>query len=236
MTPDRTHRAIFRGVEWRALFIGLATLAVTAPALADEDEASFYDPGFYVGVSGVYTHNFFDGQVDSALEDAIGQDVDVSIDDSWGINARVGYRAASWFAIEAHYEYIDEFDVKAKIKGLIPNQKIFSIEGHTLTANTRWIIPLWRTQPYILLGAGYSLYESDVVSNPVVKQLLGSGGKQSGFAGRGGGGIDLYLTEHLVANAEATALLTTQDFGKRDTGNIDDLWYVSLGAGLRYQF
>jgi opacity protein-like surface antigen len=234
MSPDRHDHQTLISVTWRPLLAGFATLMIALPAIAGGDE--FDQPGFYVGISGIYTHNFFDGQVDKALEDAIGQDVDVAIDDSWGVNARVGYRAASWFAIEAQYEYIDQFDVKAKIKGLIPNQKIFSLEGHTITANTRWILPIWRTQPYLLLGAGYSLYESDVVSNPVVKQLLGSGGSEGGFAGRLGGGLDLYLTEHLVANVEGTALLTTQDFGKRDTGNIDDLWYFGLGAGLRYQF
>jgi len=221
----------------RALLAGALLLLAPALAQADEDLESFSEPGFYVGVSGLYTHNFFDAQIDNALEDFLNSKVDVSIDDSWGINARIGYRAASWFAIEAQYEFVDEFDVKAKAPDLpipIPRQKIFSIKGHTITANTRFIVPLWRTQPYVLLGAGYSMYESDVTA--VAKPLIGSGGKERGFAGRAGGGVDFYLTPHLVVNAEATALLTTQDFSRPDVGSIDELWYVTASGGIRYQF
>lgn len=217
----------------RMLLAAAVLLSFLAPATTQAGD--FSDSGFYVGVSGVYTHNFFDEHVDQAISDAVGGDVDVSIDDSAGLNARVGYRALSWFAIEAQYEWVKDFDVKAKIDALaLSKQRIFSIEGHTITANTRFIVPIWRTQPYVLLGAGYALYDSDVRS--IVKPIIGSGGKERGFAGRLGGGLDLYVTEHIVLNTEATALLTTQDFSTPDTGNIDDLWYMSLSAGLRYQF
>jgi opacity protein-like surface antigen len=236
-----TERRRFGGHESisHALFVALTLLLVAAPAQtrASDDDTSFSDPGFYVGVSGVYTHNFFDAQVDDAISDLFAPaKVDASIDDSWGINARVGYRAASWFAVEAQYEYIDAFDVKAKVGAPVslPNTTFFSIEGHAFTGNARLILPIWRVQPYLLFGAGYALYESDVKS--FAKPLLGNGGKESGFAGRAGGGIDFYLTEHIVANAEVTALVTTQDFGSPDTGDIDDLYYVSIGGGLRYQF
>lgn len=212
-----------------------ATVFLSSHATADDAEDPYDAPGFYVGASGLYTHNFFDAQVSDAIEDEFGGDVDVAIEDSWGVNARLGYRVASWFAIEAQYEYVNEFDVEAKIEGLgIPKQKIFTIEGHTLTGNARFIVPVWRVQPYMLVGAGYSLYESDVESE--AKPFIGNGGKQDGFAGRAGGGLDFYLTPHIVLNAEVTGLVTTQDFSKPDAGQIDELWYISAGGGLRYQF
>jgi opacity protein-like surface antigen len=230
-----------------ALLLAAALLLFALPVQADDkdDDEGFGNTGPYIGFSGVYTHNFFDAQVDDALEQFLGEKVDVAIDDSWGLNARLGYRLTSWFAIEAQYEYIDDFDVKARVPsgqinnipvpGIDKNQKLFTVEGHTLTGNMRFIAPLWRTQPYVLLGAGYSLYESDVTQ---VGRLLinDGGGKQSGFAGRAGGGIDLYITKNIIANSEVSVLFTTQDFSNRDTGNIDDLWYVSIGAGLKYQF
>ena len=108
------------------------------------------------------------------------------------------------------------------------------MEGHSITANSRWIAPVWKTQPYLLVGAGYSVYETEVQS--IAKPLIGNGGSEHGFAGRLGGGLDVYLTKNVVLNTEATVLVATQDFDTRDSDNIDALWYVSIGAGLRYQF
>ena len=242
-SSHRPMRRIFGGL---AALLGVASFVFALPAHADDDdEEDFGNTGLYIGFSGVFTHNFFDAQVDDALESFLDEKVDVAIDDSWGLNGRIGYKAASWFAVEVQYEYIDDFSVKARVPsgmimgipvaGVDQNQKLFTIEGHTLTGNVRFIAPIWRTQPYVLLGAGYSLYESDVTQ--LGRRITDdSGGKQGGFAGRAGGGIDLYITENIVANSEVSVLFTTQDFGKRDTGNIDDLWYVSIGGGLRYQF
>lgn len=223
----------FRKIETPLLTLLLA-IGMTGSAQAERDDTSYSDRGFYVGVGGLYTHNLFEDEIDDALEDGVGTDADVAVDDSWGVNARVGYRAASWFAVEAHYEYVDGFDVRGSIEGLFANEKMFSLSGHTLTANTRFIVPVWRTQPYFLLGAGLSLYESEVSS--IAQPVIGLGGNESGFAARAGGGMDFYLTSNVVLNTEASVLVTTQDFSRPDVDHIDELWYLSVGAGLRYQF
>ena len=59
-------------------------------------------------------------------------------------------------------------------------------------------------------------------------------GKHVKPAARGGIGIDLYITEHIVINAQASALLTT--FESPDIGDVDDLNYMSVAAGLQYRF
>ncbi len=51
-----------------------------------------------------------------------------------------------------------------------------------------------------------------------------------------GGGFDVYLANNLVLNAEATVLLTTGDFNTPAADDLDDLYYLSVGVGLRYQF
>ena len=223
-------------IRWGLALTVAISLALLAPfSAAAEDD--FERPGVYFGLSGIYTHNFFDDQIDDVLSDLVGTSVNVTIDDSAGLNARLGYRAASWFAAELQYEWVDAFDVKAKATGF-PSRRVFDIEGHTLTLNTKWIAPIGRTQPYLLLGAGYSRYESNVNSSigSIGSLLPDDGGKEGGFAGRVGTGIDLYVTSHIVVNAEVSALFTTQDFSKPDQGSIDELWYLSAGAGLQYRF
>lgn len=208
------------------------------------DDDPFDRPGFYAGISGVYTYNFFDQAIEDFLEDELGQQGSVDIDDSGGLNARLGYRAASWFAAEIQYEWVDTYDVNVSGDvggGGTISGKLYDIGGHTLTLNTKWIIPFWRIQPYLLVGAGGSFY--DVGRGPLAAPLEAAdddieieAGKQSAFAGRAGLGFDIYLTQHIVISTEATAMVTTEDFEKPSEGAIDDLYYLSFGAGLQYRF
>ena len=111
---------------------------------------------------------------------------------------------------------------------------------HTLTANTKWIVPVWRVQPYLLIGVGFSSWDVD---RGAVGTLLNSipstdidikNGNQTNLAGRAGLGLDLYVTENIVINAQGQAVLTT--IKKPDLGDIDDLNYVGFSAGLQYRF
>ncbi len=221
------------------------TAEKSAEKKAVVDDDPFDRPGFYAGVSGVYTYNFFDKQIEDSLEDELGQQGSVDIQDSGGVNARVGYRAASWFAAELQYEWIASYDVDVSGDvgpgGSTISGRLYDIEGHTLTVNTKWIIPFWRMQPYLLLGAGYSLY--DVGRGPLAAPIEAAdadirieGGKQSAFAGRAGLGLDVYLTDKIVLMTEATAMVTTKNFEAPSDSSIDDLYYLAFSAGLQYRF
>lgn len=221
-------------------------LVIPSRALASDEAVDPFDrPGPYVTLGGSYAYNFFDQQVEDYLEDELGEQGSVDIEDSGGINARIGYRAASWFAAELAYEWIDRYDVEVGGDlgpgGGALSGRLYDIEGHTLTLNTRWIVPIWRIQPYFLLGAGFSHY--DVSRGPLAAPLEAQDsdieiedGSQTSFAGRLGLGIDFHLTERIVLQTEATAMLTADDFETPDEGAIDDLYYLSISAGLQYRF
>jgi len=49
-----------------------------------------------------------------------------------------------------------------------------------------------------------------------------------GFAGRMGGGIDIFVTDNLAINTEGYYVMPT--------GNIQGLRYVGVGLGLTYHF
>lgn len=228
-----------------ALVACLFLLPAIAWAGEDEDHDPFDRPGPYVTVAGSYTYNFFDQQIEDYLEDELGEQGSVDIDDSGGLNARLGYRAASWFAAELAYEWIDRYDVEVGGDlgpgGGALSGRLYDIEGHTLTANGRLIVPFWRIQPYLLLGAGLSVYDVDrgPVAGPLEAQdddIEIESGRSAAFAGRVGLGLDLYLTSNIVLQAEGTALYTTQDFETPDEGAIDDLYYLAISAGLQFRF
>ena len=212
----------------------LATFLVAGSALAadgDDESSPFSRPGFYIGAGGVYASDIFEGEIEDIAEDSFGVSVNVDVEDSWGANGRIGYRLGSWFAAEIQYEWIDSFDVDLSAVGLPVGAA--SLEAQTVTLNGRLIAPIWRTQPYLLIGIGGAFYD---FKDNTAGNILGGSGDRTGVAGRTGGGFDVYLTNRLVLNAEAAVLLTTGDFNTPAAGDLNDPYYLSVGVGLRYQF
>ena len=266
----RSTRNLFRHFIVLAGGLLLVATAGTATAQAGktvmmEDDDPFDRPGFYVGLSGVYQRNVLEGPIEDAIDDEIedfgiggGNTVNVSnfrldIEDSGGLNAMVGYRAASFFAAELEYEWVDEYDVEVAgtgtvVSGPLTGQSIdvsgkaYSIEGHTLTLNTKWIVPFWRIQPYLLVGAGLSVYDTDRGEQADTIELITDdeieidGGTHEALAGRFGVGIDWYITKNVLINTNYNVVVTTRNFETPSGGNVDDLNYMGFSAGMQYRF
>ncbi len=193
------------------------SLGLSLQAQADE----FDRPGAYIGVNGVYAISLFQNEINEIA----GVNESFDLGDSPGVNARLGYRVFSWFALEAQYEWVQSMDLN--FEGV--DQGDF--KPNTVTANLKFFIPVWRIQPYLLLGAGVAIWDID---SPIQNQ------SSTGFAGRLGLGIDSYLTRHWVFNIEATGVLNTNDIDpskiSADISSISHLYYFSLSAGITYRF
>lgn len=191
-----------------ARFLAIATV-ILLPAAAWSQQWS--RPGPYIGVAGDVA---FTTKAEDELEDATGIPIDV--DPSLGLHARLGYRFGPRFAAEAHYEWVSGFDVSAfGINAL-------EIDGSTVTADAKVFLATERIQPFLLVGVGAAFAE--------VKDTIGAGFSidESDFAARFGGGLDLYLTENVALDFDASYVLPT--------GDLEDFDYVSLGWGLLYRF
>lgn len=168
------------------------------------------------------------------VEDAIGNGVNVDIDDSFGLSARIGGRFLRALAVELHYEWIDENDVDLSSGATTASGKI-RLSQHTLTANAKVYLPFWRVQPYILAGVGFQRLEADA------KARLGSlalRDKQSdtALAGRLGLGLEVYVTEHIAVFGEGLVVLTDERVGLPNGDEIDHIFYAGGSAGLVYRF
>lgn len=198
-------------------------LVAGGSAQADE----FGRHGFYVGANATYAFDLFQTEIYSAA--GVGT-VPLDYSDSWGFNVRAGYRLLSFLAIEAQYEWLDGIDISAPAFG-----PVGTYDPNVLTGNLKLILPTWRIQPYVLAGIGLTSWSLDVA--PGIP-LAGSSG--TGFAFRGGAGLDIYLTKHVVLNTEGTAVLNTADFALPSTAGVatlqSNLYYFSLSAGLTYRF
>jgi opacity protein-like surface antigen len=252
----RTHvdgeiQGLIRKLLGTVAMLAASLLIIVPESVRAENESDpdpFDRPGFYIGGGATYQFNAFASRIEDVIEDELKDLVpfsnpNIDLDESFGANALLGYRVWSWFALELQYEWVDEYDIKGSVEMPVPfppfplSGKLYSIEGHTLTVNTKWIIPFWRIQPYLLLGGGVAM--SDVSKGSLADAFTGLGadiddGKHVKPAARAGLGLDLYITKHIVVNAQASAVLTT--LKNPDIGDVDDLNYMSFMAGLQYRF
>jgi opacity protein-like surface antigen len=206
-------------------------LLMAGSASADDD--GFSRSGPYLGVGATGAIHLFEDDVETQSAGF------VEVDQSPGLNARVGYRVLSWLALEAQYEWVSGFDfvaaqdipanplIGAKSKGT----RLARLQSHAVTADLKLLLPIWRFQPYLIGGVGAAFYEFDD------KTGAGLDKDETAFVGRVGLGADVYITKHLLAFVEGTGLLSTLDITDvTNQANISDLHYFSLQLGLQYRF
>lgn len=201
-----------------ALLAAFALAAATVPAWAQDDDGEvnpysvapgdpddFNRAGAFVGLG-------FNWQVQGFQGDYIAQDYG----NSWGFNARGGYRFYDWLAAEGIVEYADRFGPRAEF-ATADDLSILST-----TVNGKFILPLERFQPY--LEAGFGLLRVDDGSGFINSRK----DSDLGFAGRLGAGIDLYVTRHISVFVDNSWTMSTE--------NTEDIYFYSLGGGARYNF
>lgn len=206
-------------------------LALSTAALAQDDRADYARSGFYVGGGMNGAFNPFEGELQDATSPLI------KLKHSLGAHARVGYRAASFFAIEAQYEWLDGLKGEVGSVG-----EVLKISPQTITANLKFLLPFGRVQPYLLLGAGGSYYTIKE-RPPGLLDAFGVPGTTTGkksqwaLAARLALGLDLYVTQHVALYAEAAGVVSATDLNRPiSTNNLSSPQYISAGAGLMYRF
>lgn len=218
----------------------LLLVSTANPATADEFDRS----GVYLGVGGTGAVHL----VQDAFETALGPGSELSA--SAGVNARLGYRVVSWFAIEAQYEWVHGFDASTGISG-----DRARLSAHTITADLKFILPTWRIQPYLLLGPGASHYQvkntADLASTLSARltsplaflspsfgpPLLVQDSSEWAVAGRVGVGLDAYITRNVLLNLEVSGVLTANNFdAPAGLRGLSPLHYLSTQLGIQYRF
>jgi opacity protein-like surface antigen len=219
----------------RPIAILALVFLLPAAALAGDDDNGFGRRGWYLGVGGSYGHNFFEDDIQDA---AAREGVNIELSDTGGVNARAGYRLASWFALEAMYEWMDNFKTEVDSielggEDLPVGITLADYATHTVTVNAKFLIPVWRLHPYLLLGIGGQYYDLEA---PQLVQDSDFDFSESGwsFAGRPGLGLDAYITKNILINVEVSGVLATSN--PSTIPDIGDLFYMTVGAGLQYRF
>jgi len=147
-------------------------------------------------------------------------------EDSWGLNLRLGYRYIPWLSSELEWEFISGFDIKGQdADGTPVNEFGLKIDGGNIGLNTKAYLMPGRIQPYLLVGIGV-MYAS-VTNFPYQLSWLRNV-EGAAFSVRGGGGLNVYLTDQWGLTAGVSYVLPV--------GNLENLRYVSVDGGFEYRF
>jgi opacity protein-like surface antigen len=202
----------------------LLTLALLTSSIAKSDD--FSRSGAYIGASGAFGISLFENDLEASSPR------NLKLGDSAGFQIKMGYRLNEWLALEAQYEWLNEFVVTQTNEAIYESTAVAEFRPQTVTANLKLILPLGRVEPHLILGVGLGLWEGKVIRS-------GFSTSNSAFAGRVGAGVDFHLTPSWILTASGTAVLGTAQF-EQEAGaipfSVGDLYYVSFAAGVAYHF
>jgi opacity protein-like surface antigen len=209
------HRTFIRLVTLFTVL--LASPAVAAgPAEADD----FARRGWFVGVGGGVATDFLSELI---KENSAGL---VDITSTGTFNFRAGYRLLSWLALEGMYE--GAYGYKTEVAGF----ELASLNTHSLLGNIKLIAPVWRFQPYFLLGVGaqYGDWDSDLPLDLVLPDI-----QRWDLVVRPALGLDSYVTKNWLLNLEIAPSIRVRDFGDIPSAATDNV-SLTFSVGVQYRF
>ncbi|GIW41136.1 MAG: hypothetical protein KatS3mg076_1713 [Candidatus Binatia bacterium] len=207
-------------VTWFLAAVGgaLALFAGT-PESSAQARHGLDRPGFSVGLGATVGLPDFD--LDS-FEARAGEGMEQN--ESFGFDVRAGYRLARSLAVEANFQYHDEFGIDFDGGGKAAEANIW-----TLTANLKpYFVPdaeplSGRLQVYGVVGGGLVWAEVDGFRGGV-----GIARDELEFVGRFGAGADVYMTDRIALFGEYVYHLPTED--------LVDFRFGSTAFGVRFVF
>ena len=200
-----------------SMMVAAALIAVLAGTARAGDE--FNRPGPYLGIgpSGGLT-NF-----SSAFK---------GFGNSYGFNFHGGYRFNDYVAIEGLYEYMDDFGASRTSLNL-QRKASASIQTNNFALAAKFIFPtmgISQLQPFVSGGIG--LLNANGSGKLTVRGTTVAEDRRTPstteFAGRVDGGVDYFLTRNVSTFFDVGYVIPT--------GQLSDMPYLSLGAGLKYNF
>jgi opacity protein-like surface antigen len=131
---------------------------------------------------------------------------------------RAGYHFLRFASLEAQLEYTPKFKGKSG-----------DFDGVDVTTFATWLnIKGYPAAPWTGLFQPFGMIGLAWMWERLTGSAINGSIEEGAFAARFGGGLDLYVTPHIVITAEAAYVLPT--------GQLDDLNQVQIGGALQYRW
>jgi Outer membrane protein beta-barrel domain len=175
---------------------------------------------FYVGAGGSYAVEDFDDSPD--------------YDNSWGVNAKIGYHTHPLLDIELNFDYLNNFEYSETYKVLGTRfEGEVDLEIFTCMFALKGYFPISTEKVKLstIVGAGLmqadSKYEFSISELPDETSISGSD-DEIDLCGKIGLGLDFFTTQDISLGIEGN-----YTFG---FGDLDDIMYFNFTIGAAYHF
>ena len=197
-----------------SMIVATALLAAIAGTARAGDE--FNRPGPYIGLGAAGGLTNFGGALSG-------------FGNSYGFNFRGGYRFNDYMAIEGLYEYMDDFGNSFTSTNRRVNASA-SIQTSNFSLLGKVIFPtlgIPQLQPFVSGGIGL-LNANGSGKLSVGSETVKGTPSATEFAGRVDGGVDYFLTREVSTFFDVGYVIPT--------GELSNMNYLSLSAGVKYSF
>lgn len=172
--------------------------------------AAAEDKRFYVGLGGSYQITNLDS------EDVFDWD-----DNSWGVNAKFGYRLTPGVSLQFDIDYIPEIEGVYKPDHSVVEEVevltgIFSLKGYFPVSKP--------VKPFVIAGAGILHYDIDLNDEAMSLGYYLDDDDETSLCFKIGGGVDVFINESFSIDLEANYTAA------------DDVEYYNFILGAAYHF
>lgn len=198
--------------KYFVLFVLITLVIVFKTSFAQSAEIK----RFYIGAGGTYAIENFDGG---------------DYDNSWGANAKIGYKLHPLADLEFAVGYLDEFEDDLhglQVPGMnIEGEASLSVTTYMIVIKGYFPISTDKVRMSVLVGGG--LMHADNDTNLRFANISYSGSyDDTDFAWKVGLGADFYATQELSLGVEGNYTMGIND--------LDGLEYFDITLGVAYHF
>lgn len=180
--------------------------------------------GPYIGIGGSYAIENFD--LDSI--DFDGSRFNPDFDNTWGLNAKIGYQVIDWFALEFNFDYLSDFeaDDKVVVEG-VPVKGEIEVDVMTFMVAAKFAAGMDAIRPFLVVGAGVMNADADVKARAPGVSESDSDSETDSCASLGLG-VDFFASDNVSLGFEGSHVW--------GFGDLDEVRYYKLTVGVAYHF
>jgi hypothetical protein len=190
----------------------VVTMCFSTPLYAQQADVNHY----YIGAGASYVMENFNSE----------------FDDTWGINAKVGYHLHPQIDIEVDYNYLSGFDDEDKWGSSgtsFETDLEYEVETYMFVVKGYFPSPTEKARLGVIVGAG--IMDVDADAKLKVDEMSYSGGEhEADLCGKVGLGADLFATPDISFGIEATYTFAGFD------DLPENIEYFNFTAGIAYHF
>ena len=181
--------------------------------------------GHYFGLGGSYALESFDTDESNAKLQTYNLTLD--FEDTWGVNATLGYKISPLFALEFDLNYLSGFEWTGSSASVRSAREELDITTVILAVKLSPYAGSRVIRPYVIAGPG--AISAELQADASIAGITGTGvDNEVNLCAKAGLGIDCYFRKNVSIGLEGSYIMAF--------GSLDEVRYTNFSLGFLYHF